>query len=103
MLRGMEPGGTMRDTAGDSVAIVGGIIQGSGLGLKASKTIRDRMTRFGLITRIGVNEGKLKTKAMCCPPTLEEALKLKDEAPGREEATFASTKDTSPSLANLRV
>jgi hypothetical protein len=57
---------------------------------KASKMIGDMMTRFRLIKHIGGNNGGMsKTKAMCCPPMPEEASNVKDEAPGREEATFA--------------
>jgi hypothetical protein len=47
------------------------------------------MTRFGWIMHVGVDGGKLKTEAMCYPPTLEEASKMKNEAPGVEGATFA--------------
>ena len=36
--------------------------------IKASKVIRDTMTRLGLIMHIGVNGGKLKTEAMYYPP-----------------------------------
>ena len=57
--------------------------------IKESKIIRDTMTRFGLIMHIGVDGGKSKTEAMYYPPTLEEASKMKNEAPGAEEATFA--------------
>ena len=56
--------------------------------IKASKIIRDTMKRFGLIMHIGVDGGKSKTEAMYYPPTLEEASKIKNEAPGAEEATF---------------
>jgi hypothetical protein len=51
------------------------------------------MTRFGLIMHIlGLDGGKLKTKAIHPPLTLEEASKMKNEAPGTEEATFAVDK-----------
>jgi hypothetical protein len=47
---------------------------------------------------VGLNGGRLKTKAMCCLPTLEAVSKMKNEAPGVEEAT---TKDASASLGSL--
>jgi hypothetical protein len=57
--------------------------------IKASKIIRDTMSRLGLIMHIGKDGGKSKTEAMYYPPTLEEASKMADEAPGPEEAKFA--------------
>jgi hypothetical protein len=56
--------------------------------IRASKLIRDTMTRFGLIMHIGLDGGKLKTKAIHPPLTLEEASKMKNETPGEEEVTF---------------